>query len=299
MLFLLFNFFGLALAIQQYTFPPWGFRTSTTYEVKTGEGVNTYFPFNITADDIKGLAKPALHIKWKKELQGKIWLFIEKDNKPSFNENTVIDSTNTCLAGHCWSDAIYKNLTAGTYWMGFAGNACTECSTQKFFYVTPFLADGDVIQPFLVTANTTGYTPTYTLGKNELQDPYAMIVLENTTDVYVKLKSFQDFTKALVSLVFKRGEKFVGTEIAMPTKETDDLKSYPHPGGSEVSGEWDTGAYRLGPGTWYVAAVGGNRNIGTDFQLSYNVGHRTSDAARASVFTAYIAIFAVFLARLL
>jgi len=261
----------------EYSLPPWGFRTGE-YTCGTGKGVTTVFKVNITDNDIAGLKLPTFVLAWKKEAQGLIEVFIEKDKTPSVESSTIRDSTDTCAGFACWSEAKLSNVTAGTYYVGFSGRSCTGCSTQSFRYLTPYMADGSSLQQFKVTNATRGWTRTYRLNRDEVQSPYAKIELEEDTVVYVELDSYQDYYKALISMVFQRNKTF-GSTVSMPLTEDDDVKSFPHPGGTEVSGEWKTGAYKLKKGTWYVTAVGGDRSIATDFQLRYGIGSPIADGA--------------------
>lgn len=274
--------------VKEYNLAPLGFSTSGTHYVGTGEGVAALFPFNLTEDMLKGLVKPEINIFWKKEFQGKISLYFKKGSKPGIdgnNPSTAIDSTNTCTGYDCWSRARYtvplpaNGTAAGLYWLGFSGSDCLLCSTQKFYYVTIAMSDFGAWVPYEVTPTTRGSTRTFRLGQYEVQQPVAKIVLTEPTNVYVELDSFQDWLPAQVNLVYFKDfiiPQTPGTDETTwnqpVTKETNTTKSWPHPGGSEIKGEWNTGAYLLPAGTWYVAAIGGAGTTKSDFQLCYGVG---------------------------
>mmetsp|Transcript_13450 Transcript_13450/g.26096 ORF Transcript_13450/g.26096 Transcript_13450/m.26096 type:complete len:304 (+) Transcript_13450:39-950(+) len=257
-----------------YTARPFGFSMTEEPEAEKDSGITVFVKVNVTEADIFNITRPGLKIRFMKSRIGEVKLFIKKDEKPSIDgSDTAIKDVSTCtgVSMACWDDGTLKNITTGIYWVGFAGS-CTAClNSVDLYHITATITDSaGNDQPYLVRKTDRCYwTAGYQITENVFKKPYAKVVLKNTTNVYVELDSLQDLQKATVQLVFSKDKP----PTVWPTTESDTIQTYPHPGGSTVSGEWKTGAYSLSAGTWYIAAYGGDTT--TDYRLTYGIGQET------------------------
>lgn len=288
-----------------HTMPPFGFSTGDDpeYEAPVADGISHFFKVNVTEAHLKEAnstkEKPGhLVFRYKKQLTGCLMSYCSYGIKPQLdgdNKTAPLEDKCSCSDSDCWREVASPLKEAGVYWFGIRGYDCSlaACQDINFWGVTAYLGDVNKKKmPFLVTANTRGWTPTYIDGEEgDMGDPVAKLVLENATNVYVEMHSKNkgvNLRAARVRLVYQKGKLPSPTA---PKEETDTLKAFPHAGGSDAVGEWTTGAYKLSAGTWYIGSVVGIQN--TDYQLRYGVGDPASASVTQATCASMLAMFAL------
>jgi hypothetical protein len=288
-----------------HTMPPFGFSTGDDpeYEAPVDDGISHMFKVNVTEAHVKEVnateAKPGyLAFRYKKQLSGCISSYCSYGDKPELdgaNKSAALETKCKCTDSDCWREVYSPLKKAGVYWFGIRGSNCdlVNCQDVNFWGVTAYLAGTNKKKlPFLVTKKTRGWTPTYIDGtEGDMGDPVAKLVLENTTNVYVEMHSKNkgiNLRAARVRLVYQKDKI---PSPSKPSKETDTLKAFPHPGGSDPEGEWTTGAYQLSAGTWYIGSVVGIQN--TDYQLRYGVGDPAAASVTQATCASMLAMFAL------